>query len=208
MEQAMTAEALVSRHEAAWRAATVHPFLAGVRDGSLPEDCFDRWLAQDYLFAQALVRAQSRITARAPLADVALLAGGVIATVGELGWFEEMAARRGLDLGAPMHPTTRAYCDFLLALTYSGYPAQITTIWALERTYLESWDSARPGAHRYREFVNRWTTEDFRSYVGDLQSSVDRQLETSVGEQAQEAEDTFFWVTHYERGFWDMAMQG
>lgn len=110
----------------AWQAATVHPFLAGVRDGSLPEHSFDRWLAQDYLFVQALARAQSRIAATAPLADVALLAGGVVATVGELGWFEEMAAGRGLALDAPMHPTTRAYCDFLLALTYSGYPAQIT----------------------------------------------------------------------------------
>jgi thiaminase/transcriptional activator TenA len=107
-----------------------------------------------------------------------------------------------------MHPATRAYCDFLLALTYSGYPAQITAIWALERTYLESWDGARPGAHPYREFVNRWTTDGFRSYVGDLQSSVDRQLKASIGEQAREAEDAFFWVTHYERGFWDMAMSG
>jgi len=175
----MTAGALLSRHTAVWRAATVHPFLAGVRDGSVPEDCFDRWLAQDYLFAQALVRAQSRIAATAPLADVALLAGGVVATVGELGWFEEMGARRGLALDALMHPTTRAYCDFLLALTYSGYPAQITAIWALERSYLESWDGARPGAQPYREFVDRWTTDEFRSYVGDLQSSVDRQLETA-----------------------------
>jgi hypothetical protein len=37
-----------------------------VRDGSLPEHSFDRWLAQDYLFAQALVRAQSRIAATVP----------------------------------------------------------------------------------------------------------------------------------------------
>ncbi len=64
----MTAAALMSRHTSAWQAATVHPFLAGVRDGSLPEHSFDRWLAQDYLFAQALVRAQSRIAATAPLA--------------------------------------------------------------------------------------------------------------------------------------------
>jgi formylaminopyrimidine deformylase / aminopyrimidine aminohydrolase len=134
MGEVMTADALVSRHAAAWQAATVHPFLAGVRDGSLPEHSFDRWLAQDYLFAQALVRAQSRIAATAPLAAVGLLAGGVVATVGELGWFEEMAAGRGLALDAAMHPATRAYCDFLLALTYSGYPAQITAIWALERT--------------------------------------------------------------------------
>ena len=204
----MTADALLTRHAAAWEAATIHPFLAGVRNGSLPEDSFDRWLAQDYRFAQALVRAQSRIAAGAPFADVGLLAGGVVAAVGELGWFEEMAARRGLALNAPVHATTRAYCDFLLALPYSAYPAQITVIWALERTYLESWEGARPGAPPYREFVKRWTTDEFRSYVGDLQAAVDRQLEAPVGEQARDAEEAFVWVTHYERGFWDMAMSG
>jgi thiaminase len=208
MGEALTADALLTRHAAAWQAATVHPFLAGVRDGSVPADSFDRWLAQDYRFAQALVRAQSRIAAGAPFADVGLLAGGVVATVGELGWFEEMAARRGLALDTPMHPANRAYCDFLLAMTYSAYPAQITAIWALERTYLESWEGARPGAQPYREFVERWTTDEFRSYVRDLQAAVDRQHEASVGEQAREAEDAFVWVTHYERRFWDMAMSG
>jgi len=208
MGEAVTAAALLTRHAAAWEAATVHPFLAGVRDGSLPADSFDRWLAQDYLFAQALVRAESRIAAGAPLADVGLLAGGVVAIVGELGWFEEIAARRGVALDVTMHATTRAYCDFLLGLTYAAYPAQITAIWALERTYLESWEGARPGAQPYREFVERWTTDDFRSYVGDLQAAVDRQLEAPVGEQALDAEDAFVWVTHYERGFWDMAMSG
>jgi formylaminopyrimidine deformylase / aminopyrimidine aminohydrolase len=208
MGGAVTADALLTRHAAAWEAATVHPFLAGVRDGSVPADAFDRWLAQDYLFAQALLRAQTRIAAGAPLADVGLLAGGVVAIVGELGWFEEMAARRGLALDAAVHPTTRAYCDFLLALPYSAYPAQITAIWALECTYLESWEAARPGAQPYRDFVERWTTDAFRSYVGDLQAAVDRQLETTVGEQAREAEEAFVWVTHYERGFWDMAMSG
>jgi formylaminopyrimidine deformylase / aminopyrimidine aminohydrolase len=206
MGGAVTADALLTRHAGAWQAATVHPFLAGVRDGSVPADSFDRWLAQDYLFAQALVRAQSRVAAAAPIADIGLLAGGVVATVGELRWFEDMAARRGLALDTPMHPTTRAYCDFLLALTYAVYPAQITGIWALERTYLESWEGARPGAPPYREFVERWTTVAFRSYVGDLQAAVDRQHEAPVGEQAREAEDAFLWVTHYERGFWDMAM--
>jgi thiaminase len=208
MGAALTADALLTRHAAAWQAAIVHPFLAGVRDGSVPEDSFDRWLAQDYLFAQALVRAQSRITAGAPFADVGLLAGGVVATVGELGWFEEMAARRSVALDAPMHPANRAYCDFLLAVTFSAYPAQITAIWALERAYLESWEVARPGARPYREFVERWTTDGFRSYVGDLQAAVDRQLEASVGDPAREAEDAFLWVTHYERRFWDMAMSG
>ena len=180
----------------------MHAFLAGVRDGSVPADSLDRWLAQDYLFAQALVRAQSRIAAGAPFVDVGLLAGGVVATVGELGGFEEVAARRGLALDDAVHPTNRAYCDFLLALSSAAYPAQITAIWALERTYLESWEGARPGARPYREFVERWTTDEFRSYVGDLQAAVDRQLEASVGDQARAAEDAFVWVTPPCRRRW------
>jgi thiaminase len=54
MRESMTADALMRSHTATWQGATVHPFLEGVRDGSLPEHSFDRWLAQDYLFAQAL----------------------------------------------------------------------------------------------------------------------------------------------------------
>ena len=112
MRETVTADALMSRHTSAWQAATVHPFLAGVRDGSLPEHSFDR------------IRLARTATSRSPA---------------------------------------------IAAVTYSGYPAQITAIWALERSYLESWDSARAGAHAYREFVNGWTTDGFRSYVGDLQ---------------------------------------
>jgi thiaminase len=37
----MTTDELVSRHKDAWQAATVHPFLAGARDGSLPADCYE-----------------------------------------------------------------------------------------------------------------------------------------------------------------------
>jgi thiaminase/transcriptional activator TenA len=170
----MTADSLLTRHSAAWERVIVHPFLEGVRDGLVPDEAFDRWLAQDYLFARILVRAQARIAAGAPLADIGLLTGGLVASVGELGWFEGMAGRRGVALDAPMHPANRAYCDFLLALTYSPYPAQITALWALERTYLEAWEGARPGAEPYRDFVERWTTPVFRSYVEDLQAAVDR----------------------------------
>lgn len=51
-------------------------------------------------------------------------------------------------------------------------------IWALERTYLESWDGRRPRCSALpglREQVDY--QGGFRSYVGDLQTSVDRQLE-------------------------------
>jgi formylaminopyrimidine deformylase / aminopyrimidine aminohydrolase len=34
-----------------WSAATRHPFLDAVRDGTITDSAFDRWLVQDALFA-------------------------------------------------------------------------------------------------------------------------------------------------------------
>ncbi len=88
----------------AWTAATRAPFLDGVRDGSLPANVLDAWLAQDALFVADLLRFQARLLARAPRPAQAVLAGGLVALVEELTWFEELAARRGLSLRvAPRH---------------------------------------------------------------------------------------------------------
>ena len=46
MRETVTADALMSRHTSAWQAATVHPFLAGARDGSLPERVSLPWGAR------------------------------------------------------------------------------------------------------------------------------------------------------------------
>ena len=80
-----------------WTAATRHPFLDGVRDGSLPVHALDTWLAQDALFVADLLVFQARLLARAPRSDQAVLAGGTVALVEELDWFERLAADLVID---------------------------------------------------------------------------------------------------------------
>ena len=46
-----------------WRQATRAEFLSAIGDGTLPEDAFRRWLAQDYLFARGLTTFQAIATA-------------------------------------------------------------------------------------------------------------------------------------------------
>jgi len=50
--------------------------------------------------------------------------------VAELAWFEEKAKERSLKLASAVHPTARAYVDYLLATTYAPYPVQLTALWA------------------------------------------------------------------------------
>lgn len=195
--QTMTAD-LISRHPAAWYAATHHPFLDGVRTGDLPGAAFNRWLEQDYQFVLCLLRAQARILANAPRSGHLVLAQGLAALAAELDWFEGHLEARGLSRSAELLPACRAYCAFLDLLAGGPYPDAITGIWAVERAYLEAWTGVRPGAPAYREFVEHWTVPAFAAYVDGLAEAADAVLMGS-------AEQTFLAVARHEAAFWQMT---
>ncbi|TFV55912.1 TenA family transcriptional regulator [Geodermatophilus sp. DF01-2] len=191
---------LPSRHPDAWQRATRHPFLDAVRDGTIPVAAFDTWLVQDVRFVADLLRFQSRLLARAPRPAQAVLAGGLVALVDELAWFEEQAAARGLDLAAPALPATTGYAGLLGRLDAADVGTALTALWTVERTYLDAWSAARPGAPEYREFVEHWTQPGFAGYVAGLEAAAD-------GVPAPDADATFTEVVAAETAFWDMAME-
>ncbi len=199
----MTPQKLIESEAELWRAATHHPFLDGVRDGTLPPEEFACWLVQDYQFGAALTRVEARYLAAAPREDLGLLAAGVQAMVAELDWFEQKAAERELHLGAPLHATARAYIGYLYALCDQPYSVQLTALWALERAYLDAWRGARPGAEAFREFVERWTNDAFATYVAALEAATSRVL----GHNADAEREAFRQVARYERAFWEMASE-
>jgi thiaminase/transcriptional activator TenA len=196
---------LLERHAAVWREATRHSFLDAVREGNLPAGAFEAWLTQDYIFAADLLRFQARLLARAPRQDQAVLVGGLVALEAELGWFEDRAVERELELGASPHSTTVAYRDFLIGLDNEPYAARITALWALERAYLEAWRSAAPGHPDYREFVEHWTTPEFADYVTGLENAARRAVEPSDEEEYKHVEAAFLAVAWLENDFWEMA---
>lgn len=194
----MPAPDLLVRHADAWRRATRHPFLDAVRDGTVQPAAFDTWLVQDAHFVADLLRFQARLLARAPRAAQPVLAGGCVALVEELAWFEEQAAVRGLDLGGPRLPATQAYARLLERLDASDVPSALTALWTIERTYLDAWSSALPGAPAFREFVEHWTVPGFAAYVASLQEAAD-----AAGEPS---DAVFLEVTAAEVAFWSTAL--
>jgi thiaminase/transcriptional activator TenA len=194
---AMGASELTRRHPDAWRAAIDHPFLRGVREGSLPPGAFDAWLVQDHLFVADLLGFQARLLAVAPRAAQAVLAGGLVALEAELTWFEAQAGRRGLAPAGTRHPVTEEYRRELDRLLQQPFPVAMTGLWALELAYLEGWRGAAPGAHEYSEFVEHWTVPEFGGYVAGLEAH-------AVDSPAAEA--AWLRVVEMERRFWDMAV--
>jgi thiaminase len=194
---------LLARHADAWRRATRHPFLDAVRDGTLPPAAFDTWLVQDAHFLADLLRFQARLLARAPRPAQAVLAGGCVALVGELDWFTRVAAARGLDLDAPQLPATIAYGDLLYRLDAADVGTALAALWAIERTYLDAWSAALPGAGQYRAFVEHWTAPGFASYVAALETAADH----AAVDQAGPGDDgVFLEVVAAETAFWGTAL--
>ena len=204
----MKAPELLGRNASAWQGATRHPFLDGVREGGLPAGAFDTWLVQDYLYVSDLLPFQARLLARTPRAAQPVVAGGLVALVDELGWFEKVAEGRGLALDAPRQPATAAYRDLLSDLEGEPYPAAITALWAIERAYLEAWTGAKPGPPDYRAFVEHWTTPEFAGYVFGLEGAADAALEGASEDERERAESAFLAVARLERDFWEMAFSG
>lgn len=191
----MSGSELVSRHREEWRVATHHPFLEGIRDGSLPLAAFQTWLVQDYLFVSDLLHFQARLLSIAARPGQRALAGGLAALESELGWFENLVERLHLQLDVERHPVTEAYRKRLLSYA-EDWASAITALWTGERAYLESWSGVTPGAPAYREFVEHWTHPDFSAYVRDLEMLVD-----ACGPN----EEAFLAICGLERDFWEMA---
>lgn len=208
----MNTEQLVEAHTAEWRGAVRHPFLDGVRDGSLSVAALDRWLVQDAQYVAALLRFQCTLLARAPRADQLVLAQGVLALAEELRWFDGLASQRSLALDASPLPACRAYADALQQLAsdtaQTPYVALITALWTIERAYLDAWCSARPGAPTYRALVEHWTSESFAGYVDGLAVAADRALATATAPEEAAAVAAFRRIGALERDFWQMAFAG
>jgi thiaminase/transcriptional activator TenA len=189
---------LLARHADDWARATRHPFLTAVREGTLAEGAFDTWMVQDALFVADLLSFQARLLARAPRPAQAVLAAGAVSLVAELDWFAEQAAARGLDLRVAPRPATAGYAALLRRLDAADVGTALTALWTIERTYLDAWSAARPGAPEYREFVEHWTVPGFAGYVAELELAAD-----GAGEPDEAA---FLEVVAAEVAFWNMAL--
>lgn len=178
-----------------WAAATRHPFLDAVREGTITDAAFDRWLAQDAVFVADLLKFQARLLARAPRPAQAALAAGCAALVAELDWFEVQARHRQIDLAQAPLPATLAYRELMRRLDTEPFDVAVTALWVLERVYLLAWTHASPSTNKFAAFVEHWTTPEFAAYVEALGTLA------VPGDKAELVAE----VLSREVDFWEMA---
>ena len=184
-----------------WEPGTSARFLDAVGDGTLPEEAFNRWLVQDYIFVQGFTRFLAVAASRVARPEQSAMIGGLAALDAELAWFEDHLAGRGLDLSAEANPTCRRYVDYLVA---AAYTEPVEVLWAIfygvEVAYTVAWGKlAAEGP--YAEFIERWTSPEFQEYVAELLRITD--ANPHPGQQP-----AFDEVMRHEREFWRMTWEG
>ncbi len=115
-----------------WRSAIESmPFITALVDGSLPEDAFAFYLAQDSVYLVEFARALAMVSATAPtIGAQTFFAGSAhVALEVESSLHRDWLAEHDRALTAPESPVTAAYTDHLLAACVRGpYPVAAAAV--------------------------------------------------------------------------------
>lgn len=196
-------------------AILAHPFVTGLTDGSLDEDAFAQYVAQDVHYLRDYARALSVLSAKAPTSEQTALFARHAAEVFdvELVLHDALLPELGLSAAAidatPATPTTRAYTSYLLATAYAGTFAD-----ALAAILPCYWIYAEVGAEllargssdgRYQRWIDSYAGEEFATTVTEVLDVADRTARELTPAQELVARGHFVTTSRYEWMFFDAA---
>ena len=202
-------------HAPVWEAQVAHPFVAGIGDGTLPEDRFRFYVRQDYLFLIDYGRLLALAAARAPrlqwMRRFAALAESVLET--EMDLHRQYAARWGITAEQleteRTAPATDAYCDFLLRTASLGDFAELVA--ALLPCM---WGYAEVGAHLaasppdhegYAEWIAVYASDDFAQLAAWCRELTDAAAADVAGPGRLRMHNAFRASSEHELAFLESA---
>jgi thiaminase (transcriptional activator TenA) len=163
--------------------ALAHPFINGLRDGSLDRATFAGYVAQDAFFLESFARAYALALARSPDTPTLIALAGLIAGIGdELGLHNSYAARWGIDMaGVEPSPATLAYTDFLLSTAATcGLDVVLAAMTPCMRLYAWLGASLDAGAAgHYAEWVQTYADPGFDGLASQLEGLLDQHADDS-----------------------------
>ena len=192
-----------------------HPFLRGLRDGSLARDAFQYYVIQDAHYLRDFARALSIAAARVPREDWIIMlnehSAGALRVERSLHetFFRDFGLTEKDVAAVPLAPTNLAYTSYLLAVAYSAPFHEALA--ALLPCYWIYWEVGkeleRMGSRDplFARWIATYASEEFGGIVRAV-------LETTNTLAARLTEDDrgamrrhFVTTSRYEWMFWDMG---
>jgi thiaminase len=203
---------LVEANRALWAAMAGHPFVLGLADGTLPDSALQAWVQQDRVFVVQERRVVATLRAHGlPSRLDALLVDLDHSLVLEAENFAETAAEHGVAPEVEPWPVCLGYTCFLRCAAHDGALEGLTALYAAERAYLDTWTAVAgrsPGDSAYHAWIQNWSGEAFRAFVGDLGRGLDELAGTPSPALTGRLGVLFARAARFELAFWEMCWSG
>jgi thiaminase/transcriptional activator TenA len=196
-----------------WEGATRHRFTRELLDDRLDDGVFRRYLGQDYVFVETLVRFAGFAVARAPsLAEMKPFSRFLAAVTGdETDFFVRSFEALGVPEGErrpALDAPAQAFRELMTSEATTGsYETVLAVLVPVEWVYL-SWATARPAApSRFylREWIDLHANPGFEAFVGWMRGELDRRGPHLPPERQREVEALFRRAVELEVAFFDAA---
>lgn len=203
-----------------WDAYVTHDFVRGLAAGTLPRECFEHYLRQDYLFLINFARAYALAAYKArTLADIRHAAGVLDALVDEeMRLHVEFCARWGID-EAEMErereaTANMAYTRYVLEAGASGDLLDLYVALApcvVGYAEVARWIGRQPftvvEGNPYRAWIEMYAGDEYQGLAAGAAAQLD-ELMGRLGGPARESAlaRTFGEATRLEIGFWQMGL--
>ncbi len=213
---------LKSRYSELWKAATAHPFIDELGDGSLPADKFRRYFLQDYVFVNDLVKMVGIAVSKAPDLPLARPLEDFLHAI--LGAEDALFIDAFKTLNIPESdyrsveplPTTAAFGNFLVRLAYEGSFSEICcALYVTEGVYLDWGErlrkaSADPAANgsELGEFYQDWIDLHTDEVLGEIVRFLGGVVDGAESSETAALTRVFERALRYEIAFWNMSYEG
>lgn len=208
----------------AWHEYTHHPFVEGLRDGTLPHSKFVHYLIQDYVFLVHFARAWSLAVIKAEtLHEMKICAGTVEALVShEMALHVKTCAAEGID-----EATLFAAAEAFETLAYTRYVMDA----GLQGDFLDLMAALAPCCFGYgeiglrlaqtatadtpyRDWIDTYADGQYQSVMTTIGQMIDDAVMRRLGAAPEQAarwgqlQSRFTTATRLEAAFWDMGLRG
>lgn len=213
-----TTERLLDATKDIWDKYNQHPFVLGLRDGTLPREKFRYYIIQDYLYLQEYVKVFSIGMAKAKSEETTKLFSGYI----NLLTGEEMSIHNGymgkfavtqeeVDV-TPRALDNLSYTSYMLRVAYEESEVEIlAAILSCAYSYeviAKKMIQQNPAALEhpfYGDWVRGYAAESYAAGNTVLLDMLDRLTANCTEAQLKHLTDIFVACSRYELAFWELG---
>jgi len=198
-----------------YQAILTHPFVAGLTDGSLPEDHFRYYVIQDAHYLRDFAKSLAAAAASAPrdewtefLSEHAR-ATLVVERALHDSFFRDWDLTPEQVYATPVAPTNLAYTSYLLRVARGGsFEEAVATLLPCDWIYVEvGRELEKKGSPNplYQRWIATYASEEVWAIVKRLIDIVDAAAEGLSESRRDLLRHHFTVASRYEWMFWDMA---